>query len=404
MILRVTVKTLFFYITLSLFFIFVISCARPTIGPSKYGKNDPSLTEKPTEEPTESPTESPTETPIQIPTGILITTPTAGVDEKPVIATIAEPEPQPTFEDLGKMAYDAPKGIWAIRPGYLGFSIGEMDSTFIDDYFSKEYCDSEIPDPLKNSINFLFSKLDYHEEGSDYRSCWIVMDKTNTGLPENFFSDPIMRIIFYSEIEPDFPTKDGSTNSLADPRFVAKLNCSKDTETSNYSTTTFYIGGNQNYYQNDVGRTYIGPEHSPDRTKKRAYVLIIDFRPMLLGSDHEGRNLHRTPVYLYEYTFPSDNDTKDPLDIARDALTKMGNPGALTDGILNQEYSEKDGTKIYFNCRLNVSNPGFAIGAIGSKENELGGLNVRVRYLFFESQHSLDHNFFNKPYYSGDIN
>jgi hypothetical protein len=375
--------------------------------PSPVQQNPEETTQVPTEVPIELLTEEPIELPVEVPAEI----PTEVATESSTEATIEvstetqEPLPPPEPEqsviptDLGKEPYDS-VGIWAIPPEYLEFSLGEMAIEKVDDFFSKDSCFFEEPDPLKNNLHIVFNEQDNVATTKDDSTCWFAMDKTDTGLPENFFSTPIMRIIIYSEIDPVIPIQTGNQYLTTASMFVARMNCSIDPDSSYYSTTKFFIGDVRSYYRNEAGLTYIGPEHSSSETKKKAFVLIVDLRPQSLGYDENGREQQRTPVYLYEYVFPDAEDPKDPIEIIHDALKKSANPGTPTDGTLNQELAEEFGKKIFFSCRLNKANPGFAVGGKDIENIEGIRINVKLRYLIFETQYSIEHNLFEKHYNS----
>ena len=365
------------------------------------------ITELSTELPTELLTELPTELPTEVPTEVRTE---ASVEA--ISAELTEtPEPTPplaipvTSMDLGKEQYDS-VGIWAIPHEYLEFSLGEMSVGTVDDYFSKASCFFEEPDPLKNNLHIIFNEQDNDmKQDNDMTTiedstCWFAMDKTNTGLPENFFATPIMRLIFYSEIDPAIPMQTEKQPLTMPSMFYTRINCSKDPDSSSYSTTEFFIGGSRSYYTNKVVNTYIGPEHSSNETEKKAYVLIIDLRPQFIGYDEKGKEQQRTPVYLYEYVFPDAEDPKDPIEIIHDALMKTANPGTPTDGTLNQEFAEKNGEKIFFSCRLNKANPGIAVGGRDFEDIEGIGINVKILYLIFETQYSIDNSLIEKPYNS----
>lgn len=336
---------------------------------------------------TEDPTEATTPELPRLPTKSPDPTPSTALEES-VVSTILEKKP-----------YDS-AGIWAIPPEYLELSLGEMTVSTVDDYFSMESCFFNEPDPLKNNLHIVFNEQDNDTTTTEDSTCWFAMDKTNTGLPENFFSNPIMRIIIYSEIDPVIPMQTENQSLTTTSMFVARINCSIYPDSSYYSTTNFFIGGGRSYYKNEAGLTYIGPEHSSSETEKKAFVLIIDLRPQSLGHDENGMEQQRTPVYLYEYVFSNAEDSKDPTDIIHDALKKAANPGTPSDGTLNQELAEKYGKKIFFSCRLNKANPGFAIGGKDIKEIEGIRINVMFRYLIFETQYSIDNNLFEKDYNS----
>ncbi|MEL7657903.1 MAG: hypothetical protein AAGU75_18575, partial [Bacillota bacterium] len=293
---RFSVKELFFRLILSLLLIFITSCMSAT-------QTAPAVEEKeatPAENPIEEPTETPKEAPTQIPTRVPPKTPTNVPPERPEPTATAEPSQPENPTDIKKEPYDS-VGIWAITPDYLEFSLSEMTVEKVDDYFSKGSCFFTEPDPLQNKLHIVFNEQDYVATKTDDSSCWIAMDKPDDGLPEGFFIEPIMRITFYSEIDPLIPTQNENQPLTAASMFLAKMNCSKNPDSPYYSTTNFFIGGDRSYYSNDAGLTYIGPEHSSNKAKKKAFVLIVDLRPQSLGPDEKGAEQQRTPVYLYEY-------------------------------------------------------------------------------------------------------
>lgn len=359
------------------------------------GEREETPAENPIEEPTETPKEAPTQTPTRVPPK----TPTNVPPERPEPTATAEPSQPDNPTDIEKETYDS-VGIWAIPPEYLEFSLSEMAVETLDDYFSIESCFFKEPDPLKNNLHIIFNEKENELTTTEDSTCWIAMDKTNTGLPGEFFGTPIMRIIIYSEIDPVIPMQTENQFVSTASMFTTRINCSIDPDSPYYSTTRFFIGGSRSYYRNEAGLTYIGPEHSSSETKKKAYVLIVDLRPQSLGGDENGFEQQRTPVYLYEYLFPDAEDPKDPIEIIRDALKKTANPGTPTDGTLNQELAEKNGKKIFFSCRLNKANPGFAVGGKGIENIEGIRINVNFRYLIFETQYSIDNNLFEKQYNS----
>ena len=338
-----------------------------------------------TEPADEATPEEPTETPEPTP-------------EEPTKTPEPTPE-EPTQPEIQKEPYES-VGIWAIPPDYLEFSLNEMSDQTTDGYFSSPTCFCDDHDPLKDKLHIVFNQCNSIKETSPLFFCSYVMDKGDTGLPLDFFKASIMRLIYYAEIDPSIPAEPGKPSFSTKSQFVAKINCS-DSQQGSYNTTTFYIGDRRSYYHNEKGNTLIGPEYSTNETNKIAFVLIIDFQPQFIGYDNYGRKLHRTPVYLYRYMFPDTENHKDPIEIIQDALKKTVNPGTLTDGILDQEFTEENG--IYFNCQLNSKNPGFMIAGVGSKTDEGSiGVNVKIQYLIFETQYSIDNNLFAKPY--GSLN
>ncbi|NMC62689.1 MAG: hypothetical protein GYA55_05905 [SAR324 cluster bacterium] len=391
-----------FLLILSFFSLFMVNnCGiPPTVTPEP---NDMQESQIPPKVTTELSPELPTELLTEVPTEVRTETPVEATSEEPTETpeSTTPPTPSITSTDPEKKAYSS-EGIWAMPPNYLEFSLDEMSVSTIDEYFSSDNCFCEDHDPLQNKLHIVFNQCKNIKSMEPKFSCLYKMDKNDIFLFGNFFSAPIMRLIFYAEIDPMIPTQSGKQSFTTKSEFVAKINCSSTPNSSYYYPTTFTVGNRQSYYITEEGRTFIGPEHSTNDTNKMAYVLIVDFQPQFLGYDENGKEQQRTPVYLYRYVFPDTEDHKDPIEIIHDALKKTVNPGTPTDGTLDQEFTEKNGEKIFYNCRLNTVNPGFVIGGVGSEVEEGIGVNVKFKYLILETQYSIDNNLFDKPYSSSD--